>query len=164
MTRYAIALGSNLGDRLANLNAGIAGIVAIGTVTGVSNVYETEPVGGPEQGRFLNAVAVVETDIAAHSLLDHLQEVETGALRERLARWGPRTLDLDIVASDGPPVESDRLVIPHRSAGEREFVLRPLCDVWDTADVGGVAARDALERIASQGVELIDENLTLPAN
>lgn len=154
MTRYAIGLGSNLGDRLANLRAGIGGLASIGDVIDVSPVYETEPVGGPDQGPYLNAVAVVETDLDPEPLLAALHRVETGQGRERGTRWGARTLDLDIVSTDGPPVDRSDLVIPHPRAQQREFVLRPLVDVWPEATVAsGENALTALAVCKRQGVE-----------
>lgn len=153
MTRYAIGLGSNLGDRLSHLRSAHEALEPRAT----SGLYETAPVGGPEQGPYLNAVVVVETGATPMALLDRLQEIETAHHRERNTRWGPRTLDLDILSSDASPVSSSRLTIPHPQAHLREFVLRPLCDVWPDALVGpeGVTAEGALARLDDQGVELV---------
>lgn len=152
MTRYAIGLGSNLGDRLGHMvEAASALEERLGPLL-VSSLYETEPVGGPEQGPFLNAIAVVETDSSPLEVLDVLQEVERSRERQRSVRWGPRTLDLDLVA--GPAVSSERLVVPHPRAVEREFVLRPLAEVWPDAEVGdGLVASEALAGLGSQGVD-----------
>lgn len=156
MTRYAIGLGSNVGDRWRHLVDAIAELDRrLGGVK-VSGLYESEPVGGPDQAPYLNAVAVVDADLEPHDLLDVLQEVERAHGRERSVKWGPRTLDLDIVASDGSPIASPRLTVPHPRADEREFVLRPLSDVWPDALVADrLEAAAALGAVAGQGVDLL---------
>lgn len=156
MTRYAIGLGSNEGDRLANLRFGVEGLESRGLISGVSSLYETEPIGGPDQPPYLNAVVLLDTELDPHELLLELHELEAEAGRVRRVRWGPRTLDLDIITSDGPRVEDERLVIPHPRAREREFVLRPLREVWAEADVGGgVTSVQGLGRLGDQGVDLL---------
>ncbi len=154
MTRYALGLGSNVGDRLAHLRFAVECLGDVGGVGGVSSLYESAPVGGPVQGPFLNAVVVVESDLEPLVLLDRLQEIETEAGRVRGTRWGPRTLDLDIVSSDGDPVSEETLEIPHPRAAEREFVLRPLVEVWPEARVAAdTRASEALEEVDNQGVD-----------
>jgi len=154
VTRYAIGLGSNEGDRLANLRLGLEGLESLGSVSGISSLYETEPVGGPEQSPYLNAVVVLDSQLEPDALLSSLQEIEADAGRMRKVRWGPRTLDLDIVTSDGSRVQDDRLQIPHPRAKEREFVLRPLAEIWQEADVGGeVTAAQSLRQLDDQGVD-----------
>lgn len=154
MTRYAIGLGANLGDRLANLRRAVSAMGDLGTVETVSNLYETAPVGGPSQPPYLNAAVVLESDLDPQSLLKGLNEIEAGAGRERKERWGARTLDLDIIAMGSGEIHSDDLTIPHPRAGEREFVLRPLVDVWPEATVGAdSSARIALGRMEAQGVD-----------
>ncbi|MCH8970641.1 MAG: 2-amino-4-hydroxy-6-hydroxymethyldihydropteridine diphosphokinase [Acidobacteria bacterium] len=154
MIRYALGLGSNVGDRLAHLRFAVECLGEVGRVSAVSSLYESAPVGGPVQGPFLNAVVVVESDLEPLVFLDRLQEIETEAGRVRETRWGPRTLDLDIVSSDGDPVSEETLEIPHPRAAEREFVLRPLVEVWPEARVApDKRASDALEEIGNQGVD-----------
>lgn len=121
----------------------------------VSSLYETVPVGGPEQDPFLNAAVVLETGLEPRELLSELHMIESDAGRKRSARWGPRTLDLDILASEGAPIEDEDLVIPHPRAAEREFVLQPLSEVWPDADVGGATASTAARSIGDQGVDLL---------
>lgn len=122
----------------------------------MSGLYETEPVGGPEQGPFLNAVMVIETELAPYELLEQLQRIESEAGRERGVRWGPRTLDLDIIATDGGVVRSAGLVVPHPQASEREFVIRPLVEVWPEAEVADShSAADAMRHVEGQGVDLL---------
>lgn len=156
MTSYAVALGSNLGDRISLLRGGVAALGDLGSVAAISGLYETDPVGGPEQGPYLNAVVILDTDLAPHDLLAELNRIEAIAGRERKERWGARTLDLDIIAMSDGSVESEDLTIPHLRASEREFVLRPLCDVWPAAHLGpGLNAREALNRLEAQGVDLL---------
>jgi len=153
VTRYAIGLGSNLGDRIAHMRAAVDGLAAQGPVV-VSSLYETAPVGGPEQGPYLNAVVTLETELGAHALLDELHGIETNQKRERKERWGARTLDLDILTVGGLAISEADLQIPHPRAAEREFVLRPLVDVWPDAIVSeGMTAGDALEDCDEQGVD-----------
>ena len=125
--RAIVALGSNLGDRAEYLRYGIE---HIGSVVAQSQVFETDPVGGPEnQGPYLNMVAVIATNLDPYALLRHLNKVEADADRVRVIRWGPRTLDLDIVFYDDMHIESDELTIPHPRFAERRFVLEPLSEV-----------------------------------
>lgn len=156
MTRYAIGLGSNLGDRHRHLFEACAELERrLGELT-VSGVYETEPVGGPAQDPYLNAVVLVESELPPLELLDLLQDIERARGRERTVEWGPRTLDLDIIASDGPSVATSRLEVPHPRAIEREFVLRPLVDVWPDAPVSDdLDAKSGLAAVGDQGVDLL---------
>ncbi len=156
MTRFAIALGSNEGDRLDHLRRAVAELESLGSVEAVSGVYETDPVGGPAQEAFLNAVAVLDTMSEPKDLLESLHQIEAAHHRAREVRWGPRTLDLDIVTSDGRPIRTPDLEIPHPRAAERLFVLEPLCDVWPEAMVGaGVTAASARALVADQEVALL---------
>jgi 2-amino-4-hydroxy-6-hydroxymethyldihydropteridine diphosphokinase len=126
-----IALGSNLGDRLGYLQLGVdalAGVPGV-VVRAVSRVYETAPVGGPPQDAYLNAIVAIETDLDPHDLLHRCQQVEELAARERKERWGPRTLDVDILLIDGVRADTEELTIPHPRMWERGFVLAPLRDV-----------------------------------
>ena len=150
MTRAHVGLGSNLGDRLATLDAAVRALDADPDthVMAVSPVYETEPVGGPEQGPYLNAVAVLETDRTPEELLDLLLTTEARLGRVRSERWGPRTIDLDLLLYEGPPVSTPRLTVPHPRAAERAFVLVPLCEVDPFARFpDGELACDVLARL-----------------
>lgn len=135
MTRIVVSIGSNLGDRMAWLQSAVD---AFGEVTAVSAVYETEPWGGVEQGPFLNAVLIAEDPgCDEHDWMRRAQAAERAAGRVRGERWGPRTLDVDLIACQhtetGEPAEimsSDpNLTLPHPRAGERAFVLVPWLDV-----------------------------------
>ena len=157
MTRYALALGSNLGDRVDHLRAALDALANKTELVAVSPLYETEPVGGPEQEPFLNAVAIVETRLGGHQLLRLAHEIERVRGRQREVEWGPRTLDIDIVATDGEAIDDPPvLVVPHPRATERRFVLEPLVGVWPDAPVGrGVTASEALPRTPPGGVDLL---------
>jgi 2-amino-4-hydroxy-6-hydroxymethyldihydropteridine diphosphokinase len=123
-----VALGSNLGDRGAFLALGREGLAALphSRLKGVSSIEETEPLGPIPQGAYLNQMAALETDLAPEELLEALQSIERSAGRVRGARWGPRTLDLDIVLYERQSMASDRLVIPHPELARRDFWRRGL--------------------------------------
>ena len=157
MGRATVALGSNLGDRLGQLRIGLAGIEALGTVVAVSSLYETEPVGGPVQGRYLNAVVVVETDLDPESLLAGLQRVEGDSDRRREVHWGPRTLDLDLITYDTVRVSFPHLEVPHLRAHERRFVLAPLYEVApDVVLSDGSTPAEALATVRGQRIDRWD--------
>lgn len=131
MTRAYLGLGSNLGDRLANLAAaldaldGTSGI----RVVAVSSAYETEPWGGVEQPRYANAVAAVETDTDAVSLLKACKSIEEALGRRPGVRFGPRPIDLDVLLFGDEAVRSAELTVPHPRLLEREFVVTPLLEI-----------------------------------
>jgi 2-amino-4-hydroxy-6-hydroxymethyldihydropteridine diphosphokinase len=153
MTRAAVGLGSNLGDRPANLRRALEGIRALGDVVAVSSVYETAPVGGPEQGRYLNAVAVVETDLDPGALLEGCLALERALGRRRRERWGPRSIDLDVLLYGDTAVDRPGLTVPHPRMKERRFVLEPLAEAWPDARLpDGTAVSDLLEAVAGQDV------------
>jgi 2-amino-4-hydroxy-6-hydroxymethyldihydropteridine diphosphokinase len=129
--RVYLALGSNLGDREGTLQRALDAIAGTRGVDGVavSNVYETDPVGGPEQGPFLNAVVALDTAMTPRTLLELAHRVEAEAHRVRLERWGPRTLDVDVLLVGDETVDEPDLVVPHPRMWERGFVLAPLHDV-----------------------------------
>lgn len=132
MSRAALALGSNLGDRAGLLQGALDALLAVPGIAAVavSPVYATEPVGGPAgQPRYLNAVLVVDTDLAPLDLLRHCHDVEQAAGRERSVRWGARTLDVDLLAVGATTWSDADLQLPHPRAHERAFVLVPWADV-----------------------------------
>lgn len=126
MTRAFLGLGSNLGDRRRFLRDAVA---ALPDVVAVSDVYETDPVGGPEQGRYLNLVVELDTELDARGLLRVCQAAEATAERVRTERWGPRTLDVDVLWVDGETVDEADLEVPHPRMWERRFVLAPLSEL-----------------------------------
>ena len=131
----AIALGSNLDDPEAHVTRGFEDLGALpGTrVLARSKLYRTRPVGYLEQPDFVNACALVETELAPRPLLDALLDIERRHGRKREIPNGPRTLDLDIIVYGDRKVDEPGLVIPHPRAKEREFVVKPLMDVWPEA-------------------------------
>jgi 2-amino-4-hydroxy-6-hydroxymethyldihydropteridine diphosphokinase len=131
-TDCVIALGSNLGDRLDNLRAGVAGIErAAGIeITHVSPLYETAPVGGPDgQGPYLNAALRATTTLGAADLLTLLHRIEASRERRRDERWGPRTLDLDLLVYGDLVSDEPTLEVPHPRMHDRRFVMVPVCDI-----------------------------------
>jgi 2-amino-4-hydroxy-6-hydroxymethyldihydropteridine diphosphokinase len=124
--RAFLGLGSNIGDRRAHLRHAVA---AIPDLVAVSDVYETAPVGGPEQDPYLNIVVGLQTALTARQLLDVCRQREADANRVRLVRWGPRTLDVDVLWIDGETVNESDLEVPHPRLFERAFVLMPLADI-----------------------------------
>lgn len=138
-----MALGSNLGDRMAYLRTAVDGF---DDVDGISDVYETKPVGGPEQGAYLNMVLRLRTSVSAQELLAQCRARELEAGRVHVVRWGPRTLDADLLWIDGERVDTPDLVVPHPRMYERDFVLVPL------ADVGPDVLPDGYEPGAADGV------------
>jgi 2-amino-4-hydroxy-6-hydroxymethyldihydropteridine diphosphokinase len=128
--RSYLGLGSNLGDRLAHLQDAVDGLGATPgiTVVAISRVYETEPI-GPDQPDYLNAVVAVDTDLGPRPLLEVAQRLETEARRERRERWGPRSLDVDVLLVGDEQVDEADLEIPHPRLHERSFVRVPLADV-----------------------------------
>ncbi|MGB1821425.1 MAG: 2-amino-4-hydroxy-6-hydroxymethyldihydropteridine diphosphokinase [Ilumatobacteraceae bacterium] len=131
-----IAVGSNLGDRLGHLRAGLAAIDALPgvRVTAVSALYETAPVGGPDQqGPYLNGALRAETTCDAAELLAELHKIEAERNRVRRIRWGPRTLDLDLLVHGDTVSDTENLQVPHPRQHQRRFVLVPVCDI--AADV-----------------------------
>jgi len=129
----AVGAGSNVGDRFSHLNAALEGLRSVSSVVAVSPVYESEPVGGPTQGPYLNAVLLIETALTPTGLLRSLLLIERARGRVRNNRWGPRTLDLDLLLWDRMTINVDGLVVPHPQIRHRRFVLEPLFDVWPEA-------------------------------
>jgi 2-amino-4-hydroxy-6-hydroxymethyldihydropteridine diphosphokinase len=158
--RAWLGLGSNLGDRLEYLRAAVARLRELDPSLSVSPLYETEPVGGPAgQGAYLNCVVRLRTKLDPHELLDFAHRLEEGALRERAVRFGPRTLDVDLLLVEGVGLAGEALTLPHPRMWERAFVLAPLEDLdpalvppgW-RQQLGGADAVDAqVRRVGTLG-------------
>lgn len=131
MNESYLSLGSNMGNRLDMLKTAVRLLMEHPSVEvmAISSLYETDPVGFTDQEPFLNMVVRLETPLPALELLDICQEIERKLNRERLVRWGPRTIDLDILIYNRDNVESERLTVPHPRMHERAFVLIPLLEV-----------------------------------
>lgn len=161
MTRAVLSLGSNLGDRLGHLRLAVRGLSDV--LVAVSPVYETAPWGVADQPDFLNAVLVVSAEgVDARGWLRRAQELEQAAGRVRTVRWGPRTLDVDVVAVDGVRMDTPDLVLPHPGAHQRATVLVPWNDVDPTAELPGHGrVMDLAERVGRHGVTRRDDLVLL---
>ncbi len=158
MTLAAVGLGSNLGDRRGELRQAVDALAELGTVVAISPLYESAPIGGPEQGAFLNAVVLLETDLSPADLLGELHRFEAEAGRERRHKWGPRTLDLDLLVYGDQRVETPSLVVPHPRLEARRFVLEPLAAVWPGRRLPDGRSLDALlAEVGEQAVVMVDE-------
>ncbi len=137
--RAVLAVGSNLGDRLGTLQACVTAIgwLPDTDVLAISPVYETDPVGGPAQPDYLNAVLVVQTGLRPRELLEAAQRIEAGFGRVRGERFGPRTLDIDIISYADQVSVDQVLTLPHPRAHERAFVLGPWHDIDAHAELPG---------------------------
>jgi 2-amino-4-hydroxy-6-hydroxymethyldihydropteridine diphosphokinase len=142
MTRAVLGLGANLGDPREALRAAVAGLAALegSEVVAVSALWRTAPVGGPEQPEYTNAVVLLRTALDPHALLEAAQRLEAAADRVRGLRWGPRTLDVDILDVEGVRSTDPVLTVPHPRAHERSFVLAP----WEQVDPDWILAPTGL--------------------
>jgi 2-amino-4-hydroxy-6-hydroxymethyldihydropteridine diphosphokinase len=162
--RAYLGIGSNLGDRAAFLQGAVDGLGAADgvAVVAVSRVYETVPVGGPPQPDYLNAVVAVDTTLPPRGLLELARRLENAAGRERRERWGPRTLDIDVLIVGDERIDEPDLIVPHPRLRDRHFVLLPLRDLDpDRPEVTGVMSGTAAPP-ASTGVRRSGVRLTVP--
>lgn len=150
-----IGLGSNIGDKAANIATAIAALAADPaiTVTKRSRLYRTPPWGVTDQDWFANACIAVTTTLTPHGLLACCQAIENAMGRVRRLRWGPRVIDVDVLTYDELCLESPDLVLPHPRIGERAFVLAPLADIAPDLAIGGLPVRELLERVDGAGIE-----------
>lgn len=131
MSQSYLSLGSNMGNRFEMLRQAVSQLSKSPSikVIRISSLYETDPVGFTEQEPFLNMVVQLETELDAFALLDVCQEIEENLNRKRIVRWGPRTIDLDILLYNQDNIQNDRLVVPHPRMDERAFVVVPLLEI-----------------------------------
>ena len=149
MTHAVLSIGSNMGDRLGHLRLAVDVLKPYA----VSPVYETDPIGGPEQDDFLNAVVLVEAD--ATVAWERAQVAEQRARRSREVRWGPRTLDVDVIWAEG---QAGGLLLPHPRAAERAFVLAPWLDIEPDAVLPGRGpVKDLLTALGDSGIRRRDD-------
>jgi 2-amino-4-hydroxy-6-hydroxymethyldihydropteridine diphosphokinase len=127
--KVVIALGSNIGDTNSHLHHAISELGRVIEIKKVSSFYKTAPIGGPVQDDYLNAVLLGESDLDPLDLLVIMQEIETMAGRTREVQWGPRTLDLDLIACGDHQIQEPHLELPHPRAHERAFVLEPWLEI-----------------------------------
>jgi 2-amino-4-hydroxy-6-hydroxymethyldihydropteridine diphosphokinase len=157
VTRAYIGLGSNRSDPHAQLDAALTAMSALPStrLAAVSPRYWTDPVGDPDQPEFLNAVVALETGLEPLVLLGELQRIEKdqGRDREPGRRWGPRTIDLDLLVFGTETIDTAELTVPHPRMSERAFVLRPLVDVSPVLEVPGAGpVQSLLARVDTAGV------------
>ncbi|HEY3925715.1 MAG TPA: 2-amino-4-hydroxy-6-hydroxymethyldihydropteridine diphosphokinase [Acidothermaceae bacterium] len=155
--RAVLAFGANLGDRAATLQAALDGLAAQTQIVAVSAIYETAPVGGPMQPDFYNAVVLIDTDLSATDLLDVAHSLEAAAGRVRLEHWGPRTLDVDVLAYGDERSDDPQLTLPHPRAHERAFVVLPWLELEPDGfiDGRGTLAEQAVV-LGADGVRRLD--------
>lgn len=156
MTRVYIAIGSNLASPLEQVNAALAALAEIpdSQIVAVSPFYRTPPLGPQDQPDYLNAAVALDTDLAPETLLDHTQRIELQQGRERKAhRWGPRTLDLDIMLFGDRQIATPRLTVPHYDMKNRAFMLLPLVHIApDVCFPDGVKVADILANLDPSGI------------
>lgn len=138
--RAFLGLGSNIGDRRRALRTAVG---AIGDLVAVSPLFETDPVGGPEQDLYYNIVVELETRARPRQLLELCRRLEADAARRRTIRWGPRTLDVDVLLIPGTRVSEPDLEVPHPRMHQRNFVVQPLWAIDPTVEVPGYVAAEA---------------------
>ncbi len=152
--RAAIGLGSNLGDKAGNIERAVARMRQLGDVTAVSTIYQTAPIGGPNQPAYYNAVVLLNTDLETRALLNGLLDIERSQGRQRKERWGPRIIDLDVLLYGSEEIDEPGLIVPHPRMTERRFVLEPLLEVWPDATLpDGSPLEPKLADVADQQVQ-----------
>lgn len=162
MKQAIIGLGSNIGERLANIQEAVAQLADNGcNILAKSRVYQTEPWGYKEQADFLNAAVLLETDASPQELLKITQGIEKNMGRDKKFLNGPRNIDLDILVYEGQEINTEVLTVPHARLHQRLFVLKPLADIapqWQIKDLGTVAELLANhagnERVEETGLSL----------
>jgi 2-amino-4-hydroxy-6-hydroxymethyldihydropteridine diphosphokinase len=159
--RAIVALGSNLGDRFEYLQKAVNEINSVEEIeiSKISSVYETLPVGGPEQGNYLNAVISLVTELEADELLFKLLLIELNLGRQREIAWGPRTIDLDLIWYENQTINLENLVLPHPRAHERCFVIKPWLEIEPDARIGNTEIKEFLKDLDCSGVNLFPTRL-----
>jgi 2-amino-4-hydroxy-6-hydroxymethyldihydropteridine diphosphokinase len=161
MASVLIALGGNVGDVRATFSKAIANICGMtqAALVARSPDYSTPPWGDEHQEPFVNACIEIETSLDPHAILFTLHKIEKKFGRDRAneRRWGPRTLDLDVIAYDNVILQKLELTLPHPRLWERAFVLVPLADIAPDRDIGGTTPRDGLARVSTAGIERLPD-------
>jgi len=161
MARALIALGGNVGEVRATFQKAIANICGMtqAALLARSSDYATPPWGDQQQARFFNACIEIETGLDPHALLFTLHKIETkfGRDRSRETRWGPRTLDLDLIAYDDVTLEKPELTLPHPRLFERAFVLVPLVEIAPDRVIAGRSLKAALSGLSTEGIERLPD-------
>ncbi|MCG2625578.1 2-amino-4-hydroxy-6-hydroxymethyldihydropteridine diphosphokinase [Bradyrhizobium sp. WYCCWR 13023] len=161
MASVLIALGGNVGDVRTTFKKAIAHICGMAQAAMIarSSDYATPPWGDEDQDPFINACVEIETGLDPHALLFVMQKVEQrfGRMRDKDRRWGPRTLDLDMIAYDDVSMNKPDLTLPHPRLFERAFVLVPLAEIAADRVISGIRVRDALASVSTQGIEQLPD-------
>ena len=161
MANALIALGGNVGDVRATFEKAISNIcgMAQASLVARSSDYATPPWGNEDQSRFINACIAIETALDPHALLYTLQRIETkfGRDRAKETRWGPRTLDLDLIAYADVTLQREELTLPHPRLFERAFVLVPLAEIAANRLIAGQSVSDALAKLSTEGIERLPD-------
>ena len=161
MADVLIALGGNVGDVRATFQKAIANICGMtqGVLKARSSDYSTPPWGDEQQAPFINACIEIETALDPHALLFTLHKIEArfGRDRARETRWGPRTLDLDLIAYDDVSMQTPELTLPHPRLFERAFVLVPLAEIAPDRVIAGHSVTSALARLSTEGIERLPD-------
>ena len=159
MTNAVISIGSNLGDRFSYIQTAVTSICQHPKISNVkvSSVYETKPVGGVEQGDFLNAAISLDTELTPIELLKFAQQLENQAERVREVRWGPRTLDVDILTYGNEVLNSEELTLPHPRIAERAFVLVPWFEIAPDSEITNLGKLESLYNSISKS-EVVKNN------
>ena len=161
MADVLIALGGNVGDVRATFQKAIANICGMtqGVLKARSSDYSTPPWGDEQQAPFINACIEIETALDPHALLFTLHKIESkfGRDRARERRWGPRTLDLDLIAYDDIAMQEPELTLPHPRVFERAFVLVPLAEIVPDRIIAGQSVASALSRLSTEGIQRLPE-------
>jgi 2-amino-4-hydroxy-6-hydroxymethyldihydropteridine diphosphokinase len=161
MARALIALGGNVGDVRATFRKAIANICGMtqAALLARSSDYATPPWGDGQQATFVNACIEIDTSLDPHALLFTLQKIETKFGRDRTQerRWGPRTLDLDLIAYDDVSMQKPELTLPHPRLFERAFVLMPLAEIAPSRMIAGRSVASALAQLSTEGIERLPD-------
>lgn len=164
MSEAVIALGSNMGNRIENLNAAVRAIAKLPDVKiiNASSVYETEPVDCEEDDMYLNAAILVDASISPSMLLGECLGIEAAMGRVRTKKNGPRIIDLDLILYDGVKTESFELTLPHPRVLERAFVMAPLLDLYPSGRAPGMFFAPHLRDIGTDGIKKVEKEIIIP--
>ncbi len=163
MNTVILGLGTNMGDKMHNLNSAVFALSLLPktSVIKASSVYKTAPVGFAEQDDFYNAVVQIETELSPHAVLGACLGIEASMGRIRLQKNGPRIIDIDVLLYESYHSDSFELTLPHPRITERAFVMVPLLDLYPTGRAPGLYFSPSLKEIGQDGVELTDEKIKL---
>ncbi len=164
MSEAVIALGSNMGNRIENLNAAVRAIAKLPDVRiiNASSVYETEPVDCEEDDKYLNAAILVDANVSPAMLLGECLGIEAAMGRIRTKKNAPRIIDLDLILYDGFKTESFELTLPHPRVLERAFVMAPLLDLYPSGRAPGLFFAPHLRDVGTDGIRKTENEIIIP--